>query len=176
MQIDQVSDFYQQFYQEKDLAKVHTWMYPIFKYFIMFVLMSEMVIDTFKKALQLAEITEQNRKQSRTMYKIFYALFSLHMAFDFLIFLLSNIYIILSSSLFDAVNNSLSILILNMMHTMGSKYFLLSFYGSENDIYNDPDYLKMTLQRSSYKSFEFFFQPVAYLQSVLQLLLLLIQS
>ena len=90
------------------------------------------------------------------MLSVFKFIFSLHLIFDLLIFLLANIYILVSPTLFDAVNNSLGMLILNMVHFMGSKYFLRSFYGSYNDIYTDGEFMRLSTAKTVYKPIEFY--------------------
>ena len=77
-------------------------------------------------------------------------MYTFHMIFDFLIFFLANLFILVSTSMFDAINNSLGILILNNLFNMGSKYFLLELSGYFQEIQNDENFLKFEFDRKEY--------------------------
>ena len=109
------------------------------------------------------------------MLKVFALMFTLHLIMDFLIFLLANIYILISPTIFDAVNNSLSILITSLVHTMGSKFFLVTFVGSYNTIYSDPEYLSLSMENADYKPIEFLLNLNLNFNTVLQVVAIVIQ-
>ena len=155
------------YFATRDFTSGNTWSFYIFKYIIMFVLISEMVPDSLKKAISINDSIERHRTDRRAMYWAFTCMYTMHIVFDFLIFLLANFFILLSPSLFDAINNSIGVLILNYLYTMGSKYFLLDLSGSLNDIYNDPDFLKLTSEKDDCQHFHFVFQRFAWANSLM---------
>ena len=93
-----------------------------------------------------------------------------------MIFFIACLFIIYSTSLFEAVESSLGILILNSMHEMASKYVLIDLYGYFNDIPNDGDFLKFSFEKHDHVQFHFFFQILAKTNSILQLVFVICQK
>lgn len=80
------------------------------------------------------------------MYKLFMVLQSLHLTFDFLIFLLANITIITKATLDGALGGAFGILVLNSLHSMGSKYFMMELTGYHNKVYTSHGFLSLTIE------------------------------
>ena len=83
--------------------------------------MSEMQFDVMQKCLLFAETYKKN---TNWMGYLFCAMFSLHLFSMCVILTLSDLWVLTSFTPLDAINNSLSILILNQLHLMGSKFFI----------------------------------------------------
>ena len=128
----------------------------LFKQFIVFVLVGEMIGDFIKKILCLKYLFLRENDASSWMNKTFIVLYTLHILFEYIIFLLSCIYILISATHFDAVNNSMSMLMLNFLHSMGSKYFLMDMWSECNTIIQDGEYLQLTMERTDYEPIYFF--------------------
>lgn len=92
----------------------------------MFFLIAEVVDATFKRALGLKDAIKKHKEEGGThIFKAFILLFSVHLCFDFIIFLLANITIITKETLDDALGGALGILCLNSLHSMGSKFYMM---------------------------------------------------
>jgi hypothetical protein len=124
----------------------------------MFFLIAEMVNETFKRALGLKDAIDKNRKEGNIMFKAFIFLYSSHLLFDFIIFLLACITIITKKTLDEALGGSLGILCLNSLHMMGSKIYLMELTGYHNKIYTQGHFLKVTFETKTYQSFHFYVQ------------------
>ena len=72
-------------------------------------------------------------------------MFSLHLFNVCVVFLLAKLWVLSSFTLIDTINNALAILILNSLHSMGSKFFLKFIYSGNAVITNDADYLKIDM-------------------------------
>ena len=111
----------------RGLAKfkeVASWTELILKQFIMFILLSEMAGDYFKKMMTIEQVHELHKTDKSCIVKLFIVLYNTHLFMDELLFFLSSIFIVVSSSYFDAINNALALLIIQYLHSMGSKLFL----------------------------------------------------
>ena len=85
----------------------------ILKFFVMFILLSEMQTDVMQKCI-LFVMTFKKYKEKRDWFGLlFIVIFSMHMLSMCFILTLSDLWVFTSFSPLDAINNSLSILILN---------------------------------------------------------------
>ena len=103
-------------------------------------------------------------------------LYSLHIVFDVLIFLLSCVYIMVSSSHFDAINNSLSMLILNYLHSMGSKYYLMDMWGEYNSVIQESEYLSLVTSSIKYDAIYGFIKHFVSFNMVFMMALMAVTS
>ena len=86
------------------------------KLFISFTLYSDLFNFVMRIVVQMKDVTKRNRKESRTIYKLFWVLFALHIVVNSAITLLTAITLIYSDTLLDILNNSLSIMVLLNLH------------------------------------------------------------
>lgn len=147
-----------------------------FKYFLMFIIVSEIAPNSFKNVQLLLDSILRNKQIGTIMLKVFTLLFTVHMIFDFVLFFMSNMFILFSPTIYDAVNNSLGILILQSMYQMGCKIFLANLSLDYHEIYNDADFLKFTTKRENYEPIQIYLLHLANLNSVFQLLMLIFES
>lgn len=91
----------------------------------MFILLSEMATDYFKKLFLIKQAHALYIKNKCCVVKLMIILFNIHLFLDALMFLLSSIFIVVSDSFYDAINNALALLIINYLHSMGSKFFMM---------------------------------------------------
>lgn len=146
------------------------------RFFIMFFLISEVVNETFKRALSLKDSLAMNKANGGCLLKCFIALFMMHLFFDFLVFLLANITIITKKTLEEALGGALGILCLNSLHTMGSKYYMMELSGYHNKVYTQDHFLKITFKTDTYRSFHFWVQVLVVLNQVFQIMIVLFKN
>ena len=106
----------------------------ILKMFILLTVNAEVAISVFKRCLQIKDAVRRNNRdgQGKLIFKVFFIMFSMHWMVEKLIYLLTILIVIYSFTPLDAVNNSLSTLVLINLHSIASKMFLMEFMGYHN--------------------------------------------
>ena len=123
------------FYKGKnDLFEDRDIINEILKMFLLLTVNSEVVNSIFKRGLQFQDAVRRNNRdgQGKLIFKVFFFLFSMHWMVEKLIYLLTILIVVYSFTPLEALNNSLSILVLINLHSMASKIFLMEFSGYHN--------------------------------------------
>ena len=82
-------------------------------------------------------------------------LFITQIGISTIIILLTVLTIIYSTSLLNALNDSLSIIVLVNLNTMASKLFIMELSGYYNNVYTRKDYLDINMNAEEYKPTHF---------------------
>ena len=78
-------------------------------------------------------------------------MFGTHLFMVCVVLLLTNFWVLNSYTLLDALNNALSILILNALHMMGTKFFIKFIYSYNAKVANNVDYLKVDIPMQEFE-------------------------
>ena len=108
--------------------------------------------------------------------KLFIFMFGAHLFNVCVVLLLTNLWVLNSYTLLDALNNSLSVLILNAIHLMGTKFFLKFIYSYHAKLSNDMDYLKFEMKMDEYEELHRVTTPTLLLNLVMSIVLLLMDK
>ena len=103
-------------------------------------------------------------------------MFGVHLFNVCVVLLLTNLWVLNSFTLLDALNNSLSVLILNAIHLMGTKFFLKFIYSHHAKISNDMDYLKFEMKMEEFEQLHQVTTPPLLLNLVISIVLLLMDK
>ena len=82
---------------------------------------------------------------------MFIVIFTTHWLVDGVTVALTLMKLIYAKTLYDGVNDALSILIITNLHLMASKTLVMDLSGYYNQIYNHPDYLQISMAKEEYK-------------------------
>ena len=107
------------------------------------------------------------KKDKKCIFVVFWCIFTLHIFVNLTISFHTISILFASNKLIDALNDSLSILVLTNLHSMISKLFIMELSGYHNDTYNRYDYLHIKMASDEYK-------PIHSLYQVLMAILLLL--
>ena len=81
--------------------------------------------------------------------------------------------LIYSNSIYEALNDSMSILILSNLPQMASKTFIMELSGYYNSIYNSDNYLQVSMPSEEYKPLHVFGQFITLNMIIVQLCLII---
>ena len=98
------------------------------------------------------------KKDKKCIFVVFWCIFTLHIFVNLTISFHTISILFASNKLIDALNDSLSILVLTNLHSMISKLFIMELSGYHNDTYNRYDYLHITMASDEYKPIHFLYQ------------------
>lgn len=116
----------------------------IFKFFILFIILAETQVDAIQKCILFVH-SLQNSKNFKCLSSMYIVMFGTHLFMVCVVLLLTNFWVLNSYTLLDALNNALSILILNALHMMGTKFFIKFIYSNNAKVANSVDYLKVDI-------------------------------
>ena len=122
----------------------------ILKFFILFIILAETQVDAIQKCILFVH-SLRNPKNFGCIGRLYIVMFGTHLFMVCVVLLLTNFWVLNSYTLLDALNNSLSILILNALHLMGTKFFMKFIYSSNSRITNNMEYLKFDFPLQEYE-------------------------
>ena len=70
----------------------------------------------------------------------------------------SNLYLITSETTFDMLNDSLGLIVTLSIPSMIAKYFVLELRAYHNDVINNENYLRVSMNAFKYQSMHFVYQ------------------
>ena len=139
--MDQIESTFNNYRGLSKFKELSSWTDLILKHFLMFILLSEMAAEYFKKLILINQAHALHRLQKCNVSKLLLILFYTHLFLDALMFILSSIFIVVSDSFYDAISNALALLIILYLHSMGSKFFLMELSVEFSWLTLEPDYL-----------------------------------
>lgn len=110
------------------------------------------------------------------MFKALILLNTIHLSFKCLMFVVANFQIISSASIYEAINNSIGILVMNSLHAIASKYFMVSFSFEFNDIQHDENFLILELDYQENYPIKQSYDIMMFLNALLQLIMILFEN
>ena len=131
----------------------------VLRIFLLIILVTEIVNINFKHFLQMKHAYMRNKEESgQPLIKVFIGLNLFQMLANGLIFNLTLQILIYSHTINDALNNSLSIIVLLIVPQMSARMIVMELSGYNNQIYSQSNYLQIEMASQHYKPLHFALQ------------------